>query len=118
MMVDMLGQTVVYVLTDKDVEVIMRRRTTGLSIKARMDKGQWPVGAQAHVGNDVKAGDVLPMLIVKWMPVGTQSEKPVNSANGKVFLDGSDELWVQDRDEVGRHSTDKQGCWYRTLQQT
>lgn len=52
----------------------------------------WPAGAQAHIGNDVKEGDVFPMLIVRvW------GNYPSSSVNGQVFLDGCDVFWATSR---------------------
>jgi len=92
-----IGRVVLYTLSAQDVDQIMRRRTTRSSIAARQATvahgvKAWPDGAQAHLGNDVKEGDVFPMLIVRvW---GTD---PTSSVNGQVFLDGSDILWTTSR---------------------
>ncbi len=44
------------------------------------------LGYQVHVGNEAKEGQVLPMTIVAvWSDT---------CINGKVFLDGNDDLWV------------------------
>ena len=90
-----IGRIVHYQLSAQDTEQIMRRRTTGKSIAERMKYGDdpqlkaWPAGAQAHIGNDVKEGDVFPMLIVQvWGP------SPTSAVNGQVFLDGNDVLWA------------------------
>jgi hypothetical protein len=49
----------------------------------------WPAGAQAHIGNDAKEGDVFPMLITKvW------GDTPTCAVNGQAFLDGNDVLWI------------------------
>ena len=92
----MLGGIVYYRLTEEDVVQITRRRTTSESIRERLkirsvEEGvPWPVGAQAHIGNAVRVGQVFPMLIVR---VGDGLAKMVS---GQVFLDGTDVLWVQD----------------------
>lgn len=90
-----IGRIVHYRLSADDVVQINRRRTTRKSIADRMKYGDdplmkaWPAGAQAHIGNDVKEGDVFPMLIVRvW---GPSAESTVN---GQVFLDGSDVYWT------------------------
>ena len=49
----------------------------------------WPLGAQAHIGNDAKEGDTFPMLIVK-----TWGDTETSCVNGQVFLDGNDVLWA------------------------
>lgn len=81
-----------YVLTAEDAESINRRRTTGESIAERMkilweSISAWPKGAQAHIGSEVKEGDVFPMFVTRVNEDGT--------ANGQVLLDGNDVLWVK-----------------------
>lgn len=84
------GRTVLYTLTANDAEFVNRRRTTGAFIAERMraEPPQWPVGAQAHIGNYVGAGDVVPLIVVRVWPSG------IPSVNGQALLDGSDVLWV------------------------
>lgn len=83
-----IGRIVHYKLTAEDAAQINRRRTTGESIAQRIMS--WPLGAQAHIGNEAKEGEVFPMLITKvW---GNDSNSAVN---GQVFLDGNDVLWVK-----------------------
>lgn len=101
-----VGRIVHYMLTEKDAAEITRRRTDGPSIAARISEGKWPIGAQAHVGNPVSAGEVFPMVIVRvW-------DSEVGNVNGRVLLDGSDEFWALTRPQVVADSTDKQGCWF------
>lgn len=94
-----VGRIVHYRLSAQDAEQVMRRRTSGKSISDRIailvhTTGDekltgWPLGAQAHIGNDVKEGDSFPMLIVRcW------GDAPSSSVNGQVFLDGNDVLWA------------------------
>jgi len=94
-----IGRVVHYRLSAQDVEEITRRRTTGKGIAERLTSmvedihGDpiygWPAGAQAHIGNNVKEGDVFPMLIVRcWGDTAT------SCVNGQVFLDGNDVLWT------------------------
>ena len=81
-----VGRLVLYKLTKEDVEAINRRRTAPNSIAERLENETWPIGAQAHIGNEVAEGDLLPTLVVKvWEG---------NSINAQVFLDGNDTLWV------------------------
>lgn len=101
-----IGRIVHYCLTEQDAAEITRRRTDGPSIAARIMTSEWPPGAQAHVGNSVSAGDVFPMVIVRIWP------SDVGSVSGRVFLEGSDELWAMSRSQVTPDSTDKQGCWF------
>lgn len=75
-----------YTLSEHDALAINRRRTSGPDIAERISQGNWPIGAQAHIGNAVKAGDVLPMMVVKVWD-GTM-------VNGQVFLDGNDCFWA------------------------
>ncbi len=96
------GRIVYYVLGATDVAEITRRRTTAHSIAERM-KIQisqvecvtpllaWPAGAQAHMGNEVKEGDIYPAMIVRvW---GQDS----GCSNLRVILDGTDEYWSTSR---------------------
>jgi len=88
-----IGEIVIYSLSAKDAEAVNRRRTTGTSIATRLKQKvsvgtfAWPAGAQAHIGETVKAGDQLPLIIVK---IG---EKGVS---GQVLLPGNDVLYVVD----------------------
>lgn len=99
-----IGRIVHYRLSADDAAQINRRRTTGKSIADRMKASAvaieggappivaWPYGAQAHIGNDVKEGDVFPMLIVRvWGPMAG------SAVNGQVFLDGNDVFWATSR---------------------
>lgn len=95
-----IGRIVHYRLSEDDAAMINRRRTTGHSIMERMkiqisDKEcmtpllAWPTGAQAHIGNDAKEGDIFPMLITRvW------GDTPTCAVNGQAYLDGNDVLWV------------------------
>jgi hypothetical protein len=88
MSVPTIGRTVLY-LGAQDADAVNRRRTSAVSIAERIKVLAWPLGAQAHMGNAVKEGDVFPMMIVaRWGTTET------SSVNGQVFLDGSDVLWV------------------------
>jgi hypothetical protein len=95
-----LGRIVLYTLHEQDAEQINRRRTDGKSIAERMQASPhplWPAGAQAHIGNEVKAGEQFPMLVTKvWSP---------GCVNGQVFLDGNDCFWATSVTEgTGGHS--------------
>ena len=86
-----IGRIVHYTLTEQDAEQINRRRTDGPSIAERIKAALWPLGAQGHIGNVVKAGDVFPMVIVRvWDVTST-------SVNGQVLLDGNDAFWATSR---------------------
>jgi hypothetical protein len=76
----MVGEIVRYMLTAQNAADINRRRE---------HRGS-PILGQAHVGNLVSEGDIFPMMVVRvW-----GSDKDQAAANGQVFLDGSDTLWV------------------------
>ncbi len=97
------GRIVYFVFNEQQAGEVMRRRTTGKSIADRM-KVQieaahapvdttpeiygWPAGAQAHIGNEVKAGDICPAMVLR---VWSQES---GCSNLKVMLDGSDEYWA------------------------
>lgn len=100
-----IGRIVLYTLTEDDATQINRRRTTGPSIAERIKNNnlptpeprlggedqnlipqKWPIGAQAHIGNEVAAGDIFPMMVTRvWSP---------GYVNGQVLLDGNDCLWA------------------------
>lgn len=81
-----IGRIVNYVLTEENVTQIMRRRTHGQAIADRIKEDKWPLGAQAHIGNNVAAGQVVAMIVVAvWSDT---------CINGQAFLDGTDVFWV------------------------
>lgn len=97
-----IGRIVHYVLTEQDAKVVNRRRTTSKSIadRSRQLSEKWPEGAQAHIGNEVRAGQEYPMIVVMVL------ESDNGSCSGQVFLDGNDVLWVSSWfDENGTPST-------------
>ena len=98
-----LGRLVHYRLSAADAEKVNRRRTDGESIRSRLQASTWPPGAQAHIGNSVIAGDVVPMMIVRVMDFWPQSV-----INGQAFLDGNDVLWVTSVREGDRPG---EWCW-------
>jgi hypothetical protein len=80
-----VGRTVHLRLSASCAEQINRRRSDAQANGIRED------GAQAHIGNPVKEGDVFPLLITKvWGDEPTES----TAVNGQVFLDGNDCLWA------------------------
>lgn len=102
-----VGRTVHYMLSENDAEQINRRRTSGQDISKRIEADKWPLGAQAHIGNQARAGEIFPMIITKvW------GDSPVSSVNGQVLLDGNDCFWATSRDQVVADSVDKQGLWF------
>lgn len=107
------GRTVLYTLSDTDAEAVNRRRTSGSSIAERIKRQvlaaaetadqnserivggtvpQWPLGAQAHIGNPASAGDVVPLVVVRVWP--NEYGEGVPGVNGQAFLDGNDALWI------------------------
>lgn len=93
-----IGRIVHYTLSAQDAEQVNRRRTTGESIRQRILERLWPEGAQAHIGNTVTKGELLPMIIT-----GVYSEWKVS---GQVFLDGNDTLF-----KAGAQQGSGVGCW-------
>lgn len=76
-----LGRIVHYTLNEADAEAINRRRV------AKPHTADWPVGAQAHAGNHVQAGDFFPAIVVR-------VNSDPSTLNLQVFLDGNDVYWA------------------------
>ncbi len=90
-----VGRTVLYVLSEEEAQQINRRHTDNFSIAERIKEGKWPLGAQAHIGNPVAAGEVYPATVVRqW---GGDNPQPTSCVNLKVHLDGTDDLWTTSR---------------------
>jgi hypothetical protein len=82
-----IGRIVHYRLTEQDATAINRRRVAGAG-----HQEDWPMGAQAHSGNGVRVGEVVPMIICIVWP---NEHGPTHDVvNGQCFLDGNDSLWV------------------------
>ena len=114
-----VARIVHYKLTAQDAEQINRRRTSGGSIADRLKTEKWPRGAQAHIGNGVSVGQVVPLIVTAvWPeeyasnvrlahhPEGTKYESPFG-VNGQVLLDGNDSFWVT---SAPQHPA-LDGCW-------
>ena len=101
-MIPTIGRIIHYRITDQDAEQINRRRTTGTSIASRIACAEWPVGVQAHIGNQVTVGDVFPAMIVR---VWGHTEG--SACQLQVFLDGNDSYWATSRQEG-----DLNGQWF------
>lgn len=100
------GRTVLYTLTAQDAEAVNRRRTNGRAIAERMKLSVeatpetqadakifgWPAGAQAHIGNPVSEGEIVPLVVVRVWP--NEFGEGVPGVNGQAFLDGNDALWI------------------------
>ncbi len=104
-----IGRIVIFKLSEENAKEINRRRTTPLSIASRIalnwqNQVLWPLGAQAHIGSEVKAGDECAAVVVRVDEYGPDHLAGVNI---KVLLDGSDEYWAQAVKEG-----DGEGCWH------
>lgn len=104
-----IGRIVHYRLSAQDAERINRRRTDAPSISERMNAEPplWPAGAQAHIGNRVRAGDIVPMTIVRLWHTPGAYEAGVSCLNGQATLDGSDTLWT-----LSVKEGDADGDWF------
>lgn len=81
-----IGRIVHYTLTDSDAEQINRRRADAVR-NMHMHRAGVADGSQVHVGNEVYAEEVYPLLITRvWLTP--------ESVNGQVLLDGNDTLWA------------------------
>lgn len=103
-----LGRIVIFKLSEQNAAEINRRRTTGYSIGERIKINSnsntiWPLGAQAHIGNEVSAGDELPAIVVKVHDIGVIQ----TTIRMQVFLDGNDTYWAQVVEEG-----DGEGQWH------
>ncbi len=93
-----LGRIVIFKLSEQNATEINRRRTTPHSIAERVklnwqNQVMWPLGAQAHIGTEVKAGDEFPATVVKVYELeATEDEHDINL---QVLLDGSDNYWAR-----------------------
>lgn len=119
-----VGRTVHYRLSADEAARINRRRTTSGAIAERIERKEWPLGAQAHVGNTASEGEVVPMIVTKVWPDEFAGQaylahhKTADDAipayespfgiNGQLVLDGTDSLWVT---SAPQHST-LTGCWF------
>lgn len=109
-----IGRIVHYKLTEAESDAVNRRRTSASSIAERikqqvitLDHGQvpqWPLGAQAHIGNSAYAGQIVPLLIVQVWP--NEYGPDFDGVNGQAFMDGNDVLWITSAREGS-----EQGQW-------
>ena len=82
-----IGQVVLYCLRRGQADDINRRRKHARAALSQHLTNQ--NGAIVHVGNDVYAGDVFPMVITRvW------GKTPESAVNGMVLLDGNDPFWA------------------------
>ncbi len=104
----LLGERVFYRLTAADAEKVNRLRTDGDSIRERMAQGQWPAGAQVHIGEHVSEGQLLPMIVTALHDERTPGFS--DTIGGQVFLDGNDTFWVR---RCGNGDQPGQWSWTR-----
>lgn len=86
-MIPTIGRIVHYTLTEQDASQINKRRADAWAHMPEHRNNS--NGVAVHVGNEVRAGDVYPLVITR---VWGSTEG--SSVNGQVLLDGSDSLWV------------------------
>lgn len=89
-----IGRIVHYALSEHDADTINRRQKDARDALYRSEPHRWPSGPRAYVGNDARAGDVLPMVVTSVFPIGEGF-----LVNGQVLLDGNWSLWVTSRPE-------------------
>lgn len=93
-----VGRVVQYRLTERDAAYINKRR---MDAQKRLHPVKIEDGAQIHFGNDVAAGEVLPLIVTKvW---------PNDIINGQVLLDGNDTYWA--RSIYPTDEAEKAGFW-------
>lgn len=82
-----IGRTVHYVLTEADAAAVNKRISDA---RANMDGHRAnATGVVVHVGNDVTAGEIVPLIISK---VWGNDES--SAFNGQAILDANFSLWV------------------------
>lgn len=91
-----IGRIVQYTLTRDDAIQVNRRRVDGAG-----HNWDWPKGAQAHVGEQVSEGEILPMIVVGHGTMHTnpdlktgENSRVVPIISGQVILPGNDSLWL------------------------
>ena len=86
-MIPTIGRIVLYTLSGLDAQKINKRREDA---KQHMLLHQYNShGTMVHVGNHVREGDQVPMVIV-----AVWGDTPLAAVNGKCLLDGNDEYWA------------------------
>jgi hypothetical protein len=106
-----IGRIVIFKLTEEMAHQINRRRTIGSSISERIQRNtpnvtHWPLGAQAHIGNNAHPGEEYPLVVTRVWPDEFGPDVP--GVNGQVLLDGNDCLWVT---SVGEGPNEGQWHW-------
>lgn len=77
-----------YKLTEEDANAINRRRRDVR--RSQIATKKW--GVQVHMGSEVAAEEVYPLYVTR---VVGEDDDGNTIVNGKVFLDGNDDLWVR-----------------------
>lgn len=95
-----IGDVVTYTLSAADAQQINARRRTAAQLQDTILAGAWTVGAQAHMGSTVAAGDRFGAIVVR---VGEG-----DVINAQVMLDGTDVHWTR---AARRGAPELQGCW-------
>lgn len=86
-MIPSLGRIVHYTLNEYGAAEINRRRKDA---RLHLDEHRSAAsGVVVHTGNEVREGDVYPLVITR---VWGDSEG--SAVNGQLLLDGNDTLWV------------------------
>ena len=91
-----VGDWVVHRLHEFQAEAINKRRADARRFALEQAQSVAPLkdaGFVVHTGNNVRAGQEFPMLVVRvWE---SNHDQPGDwLVNGQVFLDGSDVFWV------------------------
>jgi hypothetical protein len=84
-----IGRVIHYRPTEEQAAAVNRRREHFASAQSRE---AWPPGAQAHVGNRVRAGQPYPAIVTAVWP--EEFGKDTVGVNAQVLLDGSDSFWI------------------------
>jgi transcriptional regulator len=94
-----IGRIVHYTLSEHDAAAINKRRKDAKNLNAAgVTLASQQLGAQIHVGNEVRAGEQYPAIIVRVF-------EAAKAANLRVWLDGNDDYWACSvgEGEGGRH---------------
>jgi hypothetical protein len=85
-----IGRIVHYRLTEDEALKTGKRREDARQQIEQMHSAH--AGFQAHVGNPVATGEMVPMIITQVWP--DEFGPGTYGVNGQALLDGSDSLWV------------------------
>lgn len=92
------GRQILYVLSDTDVQTIMKQRVLSADLMNEDDRH-----LAAFRGNSVLAGDIVPAVIIRvW-------NEQSGLMNGQALLDGTDSLWLLSRE---RDANKTPGTWH------